>query len=76
MDIFLTFKNSVKRALEWLRSDKERRREQETENVDMSTQLEKGDIPAMLISALLVILPAALVALLILAAFGWFFFMR
>jgi hypothetical protein len=76
MDIFLAFKNSVKRALSWLHADKEKRREQETENVDMSQQLEKGDIPAMIISALIVILPVALLALLILALFGWFFFVR
>ena len=76
MDIFLAFKNSVKRALAWLHADKEKRREQETENVDMSTQLEKNDIPAMVISALIVFLPIALVALLVICLFGWFFFVR
>jgi len=74
MEFLLAFKNSVNRALKWLHDDKERRRADEDEDIDLQSKLEKGDVPAMLVSALLVIVPIALAALLILALFGIFFF--
>ena len=43
------------------------------EDTELSQNMEKGDLAAMLISALIVILPVALAALGILAAVGYFF---
>ncbi len=44
------------------------------DEIEANGGLEKNDIPAMLISAFLVILPVALAALLILVLFAWLFF--
>lgn len=44
------------------------------EDIDREGGLEKGDMPAMLISAFLVILPVAIGALLLLCLVGWLIF--
>jgi len=46
------------------------------EDEELSNKLEKGDVSAMIISALLVIVPAALLFLLIVAGVGFFFVAR
>lgn len=46
------------------------------EDDELANKLEKGDVPAMIIAALIVIVPAALVFLLAVAAFGFFFIAR
>lgn len=43
---------------------------------DVRNVLEKGDVPAMIISALIVILPVALVFLVVLSLLGMFFVVR
>ena len=44
--------------------------------VPMQTQMEKGDLPAMIIAAFLTILPVALIVLAVLALAGVFFVRR
>lgn len=44
------------------------------DDIEANGGLEKKDLPAMIISAFLVIFPVALAALLILALFAWLFF--
>ncbi len=46
------------------------------EDENLADKLEKNDALAMIISGLLVILPAALIALLIVSAAGYFFVVR
>lgn len=46
------------------------------ENIDFSSQMEKGDLPAMIIAALITFVPAALVVLAVIAAAGYFFIMH
>ena len=45
-------------------------------DASLGDQLEKGDVPAMIISALLVIVPVALVALVAVSLLGVFFIVR
>ena len=45
-------------------------------DASLGDQLEKGDVPAMIISALLVIVPVALVALVAVSLLGGFFIVR
>ena len=49
---------------------------QEKEDVDMSDLVEKGDVFAMIVSALITFLPVALIVLGLLAAAGYFFLVR
>ncbi len=46
------------------------------EDDDLASKVEKGDVAAMIISALIVIVPAALLFLLAVAGFGYFFVAR
>ena len=46
------------------------------EDDELANKLEKGDVPAMIIAALIVIVPAALVFLLLVAGIGFFFVAR
>ena len=46
------------------------------EDDELANKLEKGDVPAMIIAALIVIVPAALVFLLLVAGVGFFFVAR
>ena len=43
---------------------------------DLENQLEKGDTLAMILSALLVFLPAALIVLVVISLIGYFFIVR
>ena len=74
--MFVSFNRSVERAFEWLRQNKKKRTEMQPNDVPLQEGMEKNDLPAMILSALLVFLPVALVALLALAIFGYFFFFR
>ena len=56
--------------------EKNEGREKAYDRDDVQNVMEKGDLPAMIISAMLVILPVALVFLLIVAAAGYFFIAR
>ncbi len=44
--------------------------------IDLEDNMEKGDMKALILSGLLVIVPVALGVLLLLAAIGYFFMMR
>lgn len=44
------------------------------DEIDKQGGLEKGDIPAMVISAMLIIVPVAVIALLVLLGIGWLLF--
>ena len=60
---------------------KEQRKQREGKNagrddVEMANLLEKGDTFALILSALLTIVPVALVVLAVLAAAGYFFIVR
>ena len=55
----------IRRALDYLHQSKR------DEDNNIPTQLEKGDIPAMIISALIVFLPIALLVLLIMVGIAW-----
>lgn len=46
------------------------------EDEELANKLEKGDVPAMIISALIVIVPVALLFLLIAVGAGYFFVVR
>ena len=46
------------------------------EDENLANKLEKGDVPAMIISALIVIVPVALLFLLIAVGAGYFFVVR
>lgn len=46
------------------------------EDDELGNKLEKGDVSAMIISALIVLVPAALLFLLAIAGFGYFFIAR
>lgn len=56
--------------------EKNKGRERAYDRDDVQNIMEKGDLPAMIISAMLVILPVALVVLLIVSAAGYFFVAR
>ncbi len=56
--------------------EKNKGRERAYDRDDVQNVMEKGDLPAMIISAMLVILPVALVVLLIVSAAGYFFVAR
>ena len=69
------WKKKYERALK-LTQERAQEREQKLDKNDISEELEKGDLLAMLISGFLVLWPAGLVVLLLVAAAGYFFFMR
>ena len=46
------------------------------EDVNLEDKLEKNDTKALIISALITIVPVALVFLLVICAVGWFFLVR
>ena len=69
----MIFQGKYDRAMKRL---KEQKAGSAREDTELSQNMEKGDLPAMLISALIVLLPAALVALGIVVAAGYFFIVR
>lgn len=66
----MLFQEKIDRAFSYLRKRPAEGKEEQTEKMP----LEKGDLPAMLISAFIVIVPVALVVLAILGVIGYLFF--
>ncbi len=71
----MMFRKRLQQALDLLR---ERRARKDAENPEQvaEIQLEKGDKKAMLISAFLVFIPAAILVIGIMVLVGWLFFFR
>ncbi|MBQ6431350.1 MAG: hypothetical protein IJJ99_05710 [Oscillospiraceae bacterium] len=75
----MLFQKRIKRAFDYLEEKKQREAEENPENTQEDLKpsikdiLEKGDIPAMLISAFLVILPIAIIVLLVIVFAGRLF---
>ena len=69
------FEGKYKRARKLQQERIEQNRSPE-QNIDFKSQLEKGDIPAMIIAAFITILPVAILVLVVIAAAGYFFIMR
>ncbi len=72
----MLFQKKIDRAFDKLHEEKEEERKRENIHTEeqLKSQLEKGDLPALIISALITILPVALLGLLALCAIGYFFF--
>ena len=71
----MIFQRKYDRALQNVK-DKNSGSPKALEDEELSNKLEKGDVPAMIISALIVILPAALLFLLFAVGIGYFFIAR
>ena len=69
------FEGKRKRAEQFLREQNEGK-EKALLDENLDAKLEKGDRLAMVLSALLVIVPVALIALFVLALAGYFFVVR
>ena len=75
----MLFQKRIKRAFDYLEEKKNTEAEmnpeafQEDAKPSFKDELEKGDIPAMLISAVLVILPVAIIVLLVIVFAGRLF---
>ena len=69
----MIFQGKYDRAMKHLREKKAGSAREETE---LSQNMEKGDLAAMLIAAVIVILPVALIVLGIMAVAGYFFVVR
>lgn len=67
----MLFQKSINRAMEWLRS----RRGEEPQGED-KVSLEKGDVFAMVVSAMIVILPIALIVLVVISLIAMLGFLR
>ncbi len=72
----MIFRKRTERALKYSREQAEKRDALSGEKEDLSKELEKGDLLAMLIAGFVVLWPAALVVLAIIAAAGYFFLVR
>lgn len=75
----MIFQKKIDQMFAKLHEEKEEdnaREKERLEKTGLSTEMEKGDLTAMILSALLVIVPAALVALLLLCGIGAWFFLR
>ena len=68
----MLFQKKVDRAMDYAHQSggHDPEKDQEEREEDIRKEVEKGDTLAMIVSALLVILPVAVVALLLLALFG------
>lgn len=71
----MLFKSKYDRALDHVK-EKMKGRERTYDRDDLSTVMEKGDKRAMIISALLVILPIALLILVTISLLAYFFIVR
>ena len=69
------FEGKRKRAEAFLR-EQSQGKEKALADEELGSKLEKGDTLAMILSALLVIVPVALVVLAVMALAGYFFVMR
>lgn len=72
----MVLQDKIDRAFKRLRENKEKRDENETENVPLETNMEKGDFKAMVLAAFMVILPICIGALLVLAVVGVLFLLH
>ncbi len=72
----MLFGKRLNRAFERLHRDKAERTKNEESDTRLKDQMEKGDLFAMIVSAFLVLLPAALVVLLIMVGIAVLFFLR
>ena len=68
----MIFQKKIDRAFQKLHEDKQKTEEKEKRPA-LSDEMEKGDLPAMIIAAMITILPVALLALLALAGIGYLF---
>ena len=68
----MLFPKRVQRAMDHSKEQRRRRAEAQRngDETPLSDEMEKGDLPAMIISALLVLLPIALVVLVVMALVG------
>lgn len=74
----MIFQGKIDRIFKKLHDEKKEEEKQEElkgrENATLSDEMEKGDFAAMVISALITIVPVAFLALLALVGIGYFFF--
>lgn len=70
------FNGKINRALDFLREKNKDQKERDKDYSTYAGELEKGDLLAMILAALIVIVPVALVVLLAIAAIGYFFMVR
>ena len=68
----MLFPKRDQRAMDHSKAQRRRRAEEQQDGDErpLSDEMEKGDLPAMIISALLVLLPIALVVLVVMALVG------
>lgn len=69
----MLFQKRIDRAFKHQAEANKDRKEKGDEELRPSDIMEKGDLPAMIIAALITILPAALLVLLIMCFVGWLF---
>ena len=75
----IIFESKIERAQKFAKEQKAKREGEghDPENdVEMADMMEKGDMFAMILSALITILPVAVIVLGLLAAAGYFFIVR
>ncbi len=66
----MLFRKRIQRAFDHAFRKKDKSESKESDNT-LASEMEKGDLTAMIIAALLVLVPAALVALLFIAGIAW-----
>lgn len=69
------FEKKIKRAFNW-QAEKQKDVEKALNDDELESKIEKGDTSAMIISALIVLVPITLIVLAALAAAGYFFLIR
>lgn len=72
----ILFEGKYKRARKFQQEQNAKRGGLVGNQIPLGTQMEKGDLPAMIIAALITILPVAIVVLVVIAAAGYFFVVR
>ncbi len=71
----MLFQSKVDRAMEYQARQKAAQGDR-AEEPSLKEGMEKGDLPAMILSALLVLVPVGLGALLLICGVGWLFMCR
>lgn len=71
----MIFQSKFDRSIK-LQKEKNAGRESALEDTELAQKIEKGDTTALVLSALLVIVPVTLIALVVIAAAGYFFIIR
>jgi len=69
----MLFQKRIDRAFRHQSESNQDRDKGEREDLEPSDLMEKGDLAAMILAAVITILPVALLVLLIMAAAGWLF---